>query len=75
MNEPKVVQDKMNSKKEVNPKKGNRAMLVNGSQGSWAMGTSGKFFHKDIFVIQFNSWPSIELSDTNSCAPSELRFD
>jgi hypothetical protein len=28
MNEPKVVQDKMNSKKEVNPKKGNRAMLV-----------------------------------------------
>jgi hypothetical protein len=37
MNEPKVVQDKMNSKKEANPKKGNRAMVVNGSQGSWAI--------------------------------------
>jgi hypothetical protein len=29
MNEPKVVQDKMNSKKEANPKKENRAMVVN----------------------------------------------
>ncbi len=37
MNEPKVVQDKINSKKEANPQKGNRAMLVNASQGSWAI--------------------------------------